>query len=73
MLTTIKTGQAIALPERRRYPFENMSIGDFMLFQDYRQAESARVAAIRFSKRRAMSWRFGIRKMNDGWRIFRLQ
>jgi len=73
MLIVSKSDVVTTLPVRTRYVFESMSIGDSMHFQDYRRAESARVAAIQFSKRKAKDWRFGIRKMSDGWRVFRLQ
>ena len=73
MLTVTKSLEAIAMPQRRRYAFEDMLIGDSMHFLDFRQAESARVAAIRYAKRQGKAWRFGIRTMSDGWRIFRLQ
>jgi len=41
-------------------------------FDDFKLAENARVAAIQFAKRRNPDWKFGIRKMNNGWRIFRM-
>jgi hypothetical protein len=39
---------------------------------DFKLAENARIAAIQYVKRNRLSWKFGIRKMHDGWRIFRM-
>jgi hypothetical protein len=47
-------------------------VGDSLFFDDFKLAENARVAAIQFAKRRNPDWKFGIRKMNNGWRIFRM-
>lgn len=57
---------------RIRFPFDRMQVGECMLFDDFRRAESARVAAIQFVKRRNLDWRFSIRKSSDGWRIIRV-
>ena len=58
---------------RVRYPFAQMSVGDCIHFDEFRKAESARVAAIQFVRRRALDWRFSMRKSCDGWRIIRIQ
>lgn len=58
--------------ERTSYPFDAMFVGDSILIQDFKQAESARVAAIQFSKRRGGSCKFSLRKSREGWRIFRI-
>jgi hypothetical protein len=49
-----------------------MIIGDCMFFEDFKNAESARVAAIQYVRRKNLQWKFSIRKMNDGWRLFRV-
>jgi hypothetical protein len=49
-----------------------MSIGDSLFIHDYRKAESARVSAIQYAKRHHLGWRFSIRKMDRGWRLFRI-
>jgi hypothetical protein len=54
------------------YPFREMFVGDSILIQDFRRAESARVAAIQFAKRRGGEWKFSLRKTREGWRIFRI-
>ena len=58
--------------ERVSYPFGSMFVGDSILIEDFRRAESARVAAIQFSKRRGGSCKFSLRKTREGWRIFRV-
>lgn len=58
--------------ERVSYPFRDMFVGDSILINDFRRAESARVAAIQFSKRRGGSCKFSLRKTREGWRIFRI-
>jgi len=66
-------GSAFPVRVRVRYPFDQMWIGDCLHFDDFRQAESARVAAIQFVKRRAIDWRFSMRKSCDGWRVIRVR
>ena len=60
------------MPPVRRYPFNEMGVGDSILIDDFRLAQSARVSAINFIKRHDLGWKFGIRKMDNGWRIFRI-
>ena len=58
--------------ERVSYPFRDMYVGDSILINDFRRAESARVAAIQFAKRRGGACKFSLRKSREGWRIFRI-
>lgn len=58
--------------ERVSYPFEAMGIGDSILIEEFRRAESARVAAIQFARRRNGAYKFSLRKTREGWRIFRI-
>jgi len=67
-----KSPDSVAYPERSRYSFDNMGVGDCMFFEEFKRAESARIAAIQFSKRNRPEWKFSIRKMSDGWRVFRI-
>jgi hypothetical protein len=48
-----------------------MGVGDNLFIDDFKKAESARVAAIQFVKRKDLGWKFALRKMDGGWRIFR--
>lgn len=72
MLLISKSPEKFDIPVRHRYVFEGMEVGDSLFFDDFKLAENARVAAIQFAKRRNPDWKFGIRKMNNGWRIFRI-
>jgi hypothetical protein len=60
------------LMERSTYPFELMDVGDSFFVSDYRKAESARISAIQFCKRKGKPWKFTQRKMDGGWRIIRV-
>jgi len=62
----------IEMPPLRRYPFNRMGVGDSILIDDFRLAQSARVSAINYIKRHDLGWKFSIRKMENGWRIFRV-
>lgn len=63
--------QAESAP-KNRYRFTQMAVGDSILIDDFRAAQSARVSAINFIKRHELAWKFGIRKTGEGWRILRL-
>ena len=67
-----KSSEIFQIPVRHRYVFDDMGVGDSLFFDDFKLAENARIAAIQFAKRRNPDWKFGIRKMNNGWRIFRV-
>lgn len=73
MLTITKSKEFVLYPERIRYGFDAMSVGDSLLILDQKKAESARISAIQFSKRKQLGWRFSMRKMTDGWRLFRIE
>ncbi len=57
---------------RTKYPFRDMGPGDSILFRQERQAHSARVSAMRFVKVYEPSWQFQLRKVEDGWRLWRI-
>jgi hypothetical protein len=57
---------------RTKYPFGEMLPGDSILFIDGKLAASARVAALRFSKIHQKGWQFRMRKVSDGWRLWRI-
>jgi hypothetical protein len=72
MLTITKSSQQCEYPIRVRYAFESMGVGDSLYLTDYRKAESSRVSAIQYVRRNQLGWRFSIRKMDGGWRLFRI-
>lgn len=68
----IQIDEGIALPTNRsKYPFEEMEAGDSILFGIHKQAESCRVAALRFVRVHRPSWVFSLRKVDNGWRLWR--
>jgi len=74
MITLEQANDAIPLlGERVQYPFQQMDIGDSLFVSEFRRAESARVAAIQFVKRRGLDWKFSIQKSREGWRIYRIR
>jgi len=50
-----------------------MEAGDSILFKGEKQAASARVAAIRFAKVHRPGWVFSMRKVENGWRLWRTE
>jgi hypothetical protein len=68
----MQTAGLESIPQRNSYQIESMGVGDCIFTNDYRTAQSARVAAAQLVKRRQLDWKFSIRKMRDGWRIFRV-
>jgi len=57
---------------RTKYPFGDMLPGDSIRFVDSRQANSSRVAALRFVRTHAPEWTFKLRRVEGGWRLWRL-
>jgi hypothetical protein len=49
-----------------------MEAGDSILFGIRKQAESCRVAALRFTRVHQPKWVFTLRKVDDGWRLWRI-
>jgi len=72
MIKIDKVGSIPTNPVRVSYPFLDMSVGDSFLMTEFKKAESARIAALLFSKRKSLEWKFSVRKVKEGWRIFRV-
>ena len=67
-----KIDSKIPLPEgRSKYPFSEMEVDDSILFKEGNRANSARVAALRFARMQQPVWQFTLRRVNDGWRLWR--
>ena len=72
-LMMVHIDQGIALPTNRsKYPFVEMEEGDSILFGIRKQAESCRVAALRFTRVHQPKWVFTLRKVDNGWRLWRI-
>lgn len=70
----VQIDQGIALPANRsKYPFGEMETGDSILFGIRKQAESCRVAALRFTRVHQTSWVFSLRRVDNGWRLWRVK
>ena len=75
MNTMMQIERGVSLPPNMRmikYPFADMGVGDSILFTEKLKAESARVSSLRFVARRSPSWRFTMRKVTGGWRLWRV-
>jgi hypothetical protein len=57
---------------RTKYPFREMLPGDSILFTKFKQANSARVSALRFVRSHASDWHFQLRRVENGWRLWRI-
>lgn len=69
----IRIDTNVDLPQSRtKYPFADMQVGDSILFKDERQATSARVAAVRYAQRHEPDCTYTLRKVEDGWRLWRV-
>jgi hypothetical protein len=72
MISIDKAGTVTPFKNRTSYPFKEMDIGDSFLLTEYKKAESARIAALLSSKRKSLQWKFSVRKVSEGWRVFRI-
>lgn len=62
------------MPEgRTKYPLRDMLPGDSILFKDRNQANSARVSAMRFVRTQKPGWKFQLRRVENGWRLWRIE
>lgn len=57
---------------RSKYPFDDMRVGDSILFVEVKQANSGRVSAMRFVRAHAREWAFQMRRVDNGWRLWRI-
>lgn len=57
---------------RTKYPFSDMLPGDSILFTKSKPANSARVSALRFVRSHANDWQFQLRRVENGWRLWRI-
>lgn len=63
----------VPLPRgRTKYPFLEMEPGDSILFREARQGNSARVSALRFVRVHQPTWEFQLRRVEEGWRLWRV-
>jgi len=72
MIAIDRVGTVPPVKDRASYPFMQMDVGDSFLVTEYKKAESARIAALLFSRRKSLQWKFSLRKVSEGWRVFRV-
>jgi hypothetical protein len=72
MIAIDRVGTVPPVKDRASYPFMQMDVGDSFLLTEYKKAESARIAALLFSRRKSLQWKFSLRKVSEGWRVFRV-
>jgi len=60
---------------RRKYPWENMKVGDSFLIESYSESRASTVlsAGQKWSNRRGGLIKFSSRKIRDDFRIFRIK
>jgi hypothetical protein len=72
MIEIDKVGTVPPVKNRASYQFIQMDVGDSFLLKEYKKAESARIAALLFARRKSLQWKFSVRKVSEGWRVFRI-
>jgi len=72
MIAIDRAGTVPPVRDRNSYPFSHMDVGDSFLLTEYKKAESARIAALLFARRKSLEWKFSVRKVSEGWRVFRI-
>ena len=69
-----KIDSGIQFPDlRSKYPFHDMEVGDSILFKDRPAADNARVSAMRYTKAHNPAWKFSLRKVENGFRLWRVK
>ena len=57
----------------KRYRFEDMEVGDSMFFTEQRLIESAQTCAYDWALRHNESFKVSRRKVEGGWRLWRIK
>lgn len=65
--------KSIPIPKIRRYGFERMVIGDSFFFQELSEVESCSSAAYSYAKTHGNGFRMTRRKVDGGYRIWRIE
>ena len=72
MIQIDKGHSKVKIVQRLSYPFVKMEVGDSFLLTEFKKAESARIAALLFARRKSLEWKFSLKKVSDGWRVVRV-
>lgn len=69
-----KIDAGVTFPDvRSKYPFHDMEVGDSILFTERPEADSARVCALRYVRAHNPDWKFSLRAVQNGWRLWRVK
>lgn len=66
----IEKGEKV--PKVQRYPFAEMDVGDSLFFEELTQAESAQNAGHAYGKKHGNGFKMTRRKMDNGYRLWRI-
>ena len=64
--------KGLRIPKVKRYPFADMEVGDSMLFDELSEVESAQNAGYSYSKTHDNRFKMTRRKMDNGYRLWRI-
>ena len=67
----MKIEKGLQIPERNRYPFADMEVGDSIFFPDAGHRSKPAEAAKKYSQRHDV--KFSMRQVDDGLRIWRIE
>ena len=59
-------------PKRRSFPFAHMDVGDSLFFEELTGVESAQNAAYAYGKKHANGFKVTRRKLENGYRLWRI-
>lgn len=68
----LKIEKEIKIPKVNRYPFDKMEIGDSLFFEELTEVESAQNAGYQYGKTRNNGFKMTRRKMDNGYRLWRI-
>jgi len=69
-----KVDTQVEYPDHRtRYPFKTMAVGDSILFPTRQLADNARISAFRFVRSTQPDWKFSLRTVENGYRLWRVK
>jgi len=71
-LTNLQIDPDVPIPQgRTRYPFKDMEVGDSIFFDTLPKGTSARVSAAQFIQKHEPTWKFSLKQVSGGWRLWR--
>lgn len=72
LLSALQIDPDVPMPKSKtRYPFKEMEVGDSIFFAELSRATSARVSAAQFTQKHEPTWKFTLKRVDGGWRLWR--